>query len=526
MYVKLSSGLTQPFTTTVGVKQGCVLSPLIFNLFINDLPDQYDDQCDPVILSDQKVQALMFADDVMVLSQSASGLKRAINITVDYFDNINLSVNFEKSQVMIFNVRGLLLDKDPEHQFYAGGQTLKIVSEYTYLGVKLTPSGAASHGADELFLKSRRSWFSISNLIYRHKRMTTDKALQIFDQLVTSIGLFSCESWLPLIITKKSFKEDNNILSFWDSFKLETLNQKICRMILGVHKKSSRLGVLGELGRFPLFIKGLCHVLKYQAHLLQRVGNGSIIGKAVEEMKSNTNPNLNSWWGRVEKIKQNLGIRYSQFSKLDLIGENIKKQVKSKYEKYWLCEIKKIKLGEDNLNHNKLRFYSNIKGCFKKEPYIDLVPNRSQRADLTRLRISSSRLAVEVQRYKRPKVPESKRYCMYCMPSGADNHLEGYVDNEEHFLTSCSTFVLERNCLFSRLESLSMGYHALSKEKLTATLLCPTSTVTAKLVNRYIQLIFEIRKSLDEGVPALNLGLEKGSIYRNIFFDNTDDTEA
>ena len=115
---------------------------------------------------------------------------------------------------------------------------------------------------------------------------------------------------------------------------------------------------------------------------------------------------------------------------------------------------------------------------------------------------------------------------MYCMPSGADNHLEGYVDNEEHFLTSCSTFVLERNCLFSRLESLSMGYHALSKEKLTATLLCPTSTVTAKLVNRYIQLIFEIRKSLDEGVPALNLGLEKGSIYRNIFFDNTDDTEA
>ena len=47
----------------------------------------------------------MFADDVMVLSQSASGLKRAINITVDYFDNINLSVNFEKSQVIIQGLR-------------------------------------------------------------------------------------------------------------------------------------------------------------------------------------------------------------------------------------------------------------------------------------------------------------------------------------------------------------------------------------------------------------------------------------
>ena len=256
MFVKLSSGLTQPFNTTVGVKQGCVLSPMIFNLFINDLPDHFDDQCDPLTLGDRKVQSLMFADDVMLLSQSASGLRRAINITVDYFTNINLSVNFDKTQVMIFNSRGLLLDKDPQHKFHAGGHLLKVVAEYTYLGIKLTPSGSPSPGSEELFLKARRSWFSISNLIYRHKRMPTDKALQIFDQLVTSIGFYSCESWLPLIITKKSFNENNSILSFWENFKLETLNQKICRMILGVHKKSSRLGVIGELGRFPVFIKG------------------------------------------------------------------------------------------------------------------------------------------------------------------------------------------------------------------------------------------------------------------------------
>ena len=68
MYVKLTSGLTQPFVTTQGVKQGCVLSPLIFNMFINDLPEQFDDLCDPVVISDHKLQALMFADDVMVLS--------------------------------------------------------------------------------------------------------------------------------------------------------------------------------------------------------------------------------------------------------------------------------------------------------------------------------------------------------------------------------------------------------------------------------------------------------------------------
>ena len=94
----------------------------------------------------------------------------------------------------------------------------------------------------------------------------------------------------------------------------------------------------------------------------------------------------------MEKLKENLSLNYSDFSTIEVIGNSIKKQIKNKFELFWLKEINKIKIGKDNKNHNKLRFYSTINGCFKQEKYLDLVPNRAQRADLTRLRISSNKL--------------------------------------------------------------------------------------------------------------------------------------
>ena len=134
------------------------------------------------------------------------------------------------------------------------------------------------------------------------------------------------------------------------------------------------------------------------------------------------NYSIETQFGRVNKIKTFLNLKYSTFSKTDVIGQLIKKQIKSKFEHYWIKEINKVKLGPDNKNHNKLRYYATVKGCFKKEPYIDLVPNRSQRSEISRIRISSSHLGVETMRYQTPKVPEDQRYCRYCTPSGVDTN--------------------------------------------------------------------------------------------------------
>ena len=56
------------------MKQGCILSPKLFNIFINDIPDIFDSQCGPVQLGEEKLNCLMYADDLILLSESKDGL--------------------------------------------------------------------------------------------------------------------------------------------------------------------------------------------------------------------------------------------------------------------------------------------------------------------------------------------------------------------------------------------------------------------------------------------------------------------
>ena len=112
---------------------------------------------------------------------------------------------------MIMNNQGLKLDK--KYHFTLNGVNLEIMNEYQYLGIKLRPSGSFSLAVQELNDKASRAWFGISNIVFKNKRMQVDRIFNLFDSLVTPIATYGSPLWLPLIVPKKCF-EDNENLSF------------------------------------------------------------------------------------------------------------------------------------------------------------------------------------------------------------------------------------------------------------------------------------------------------------------------
>ena len=77
--IKIDGELSNPFNSNTGLKQGCALSPILFNRFLSDFPDIFDPSCHPVTLAGLYLNCLMFADDIVLVSESAEGLQQCLN---------------------------------------------------------------------------------------------------------------------------------------------------------------------------------------------------------------------------------------------------------------------------------------------------------------------------------------------------------------------------------------------------------------------------------------------------------------
>ena len=101
--VKVRNYCTDTFSSFTGVRQGDNLSPTLFNIFINDIPSYFDSSCDAVCLSKEHINCLLYADDLVLSSNSEKGLQNCLKKLSTFCNGWGMNVNLDKTKTLMFS---------------------------------------------------------------------------------------------------------------------------------------------------------------------------------------------------------------------------------------------------------------------------------------------------------------------------------------------------------------------------------------------------------------------------------------
>ena len=103
----INDKLTPQSSSSKGIKQGDTLSTLLFNIYLNDLPEYISkDPNDPVIIDNTQLSSLMFADDLILFSSTNKGLQKCMDNLSQYCNKWNLTINLKKTKIVTFSKTG------------------------------------------------------------------------------------------------------------------------------------------------------------------------------------------------------------------------------------------------------------------------------------------------------------------------------------------------------------------------------------------------------------------------------------
>ena len=448
--IKVGDKITDSFRVNQGVKQGCVLSPLLFNIFLSDFPDTLlNSECRPVKLTNSKViGCIAWADDILLLSESNEGLQNMLSKLNEYSSKNHMEINCKKTEGMIFNKTGKFF----RTVYKLEDKLIHTTNSYKYLGFLMTPSGVVSHGLVDLKNRAIRAYYKLKQKLGYFFRRNINITLKLYNALVRPILLYASDYWgclkMPI----------NN--------PIETAHMRFCKDLLGVQKQTTNVGVLLELGEVPLTVLAQNNCIKNFSRIKIVKQANSLLTNLVQGNFSNY-----SWFYITQHCLDSSGVE-----KTDV-----------KIRNCLLPRLMDIFHQEAHLDINrdssKLRTYRELKTRLGMEKYLLCPINLKERISLTKLRLSNHSLMIETGRYL--KLEMLRRCCPFC---------PNIIESEQHFLLYCRIYSIIREELFLGVLPDFPLFNLLSEREKFITLM--TDDRCMQLTARYTHKAFEIRSFL------------------------------
>ena len=410
--VKYNNQLGNNFYCGLGVRQGECLSPLLFSLFLNDIEEHFIQAgMEGIDIITVKMFMLLYADDIVLFGNSAEQLQDSLNLLSNYCKRWKLTVNINKTKVMVFRKGGAL----PRNlTFLYNGNELEIVRNFKYLGIIFTAGGSFSETQNTLSGQAQKAIFKINKYLYRFTFISPKHKLELFDKLVTPILNYGSEVW--------GFIQGNAI---------ERVHLQFCKQLLGVKKTTQNDFVYGELGRTTLITKRYLNIVKYWFKILAS-GDRKYINIVYRMMLRDMDLKRNSvnWASLIKHLLMSLGF-YDVWLAQGVGDYNVfiltlKQRLSDNFIQNWHSRLE---------SSSRATFYSSV-AIFQLQPYLEKINVVKFQKAVSRLRVASHRLEIEAGRWARPnRIPINDRICRVCK----------VLEDEYHFVIECRLYEELRN---------------------------------------------------------------------------------
>ena len=167
-----------------GVCQGCILSPCLFNLYAEYIMRKagLDEAQAGIKIAGRNINNLIYADDTTLMAESEEELKSLLMKVKEESEKVGLKLNIEKTKIMA---------SGPITSWEIDGETVETVSDFIFLGSKITTDGDCSHEIKRRLLLGKKGYAKPREHIKKQRHYFVNK-----DPSSQSYGFSSGHVWM------------------------------------------------------------------------------------------------------------------------------------------------------------------------------------------------------------------------------------------------------------------------------------------------------------------------------------------